>query len=1356
MKLTERQRNGLLAGLCLLLIFAYGPETRRARRQPDKPGGARLAQLAQQQPLGFERASGADGFQARGAGYRLGLTENGARLELRAANDGNQQARRAARRATHTQPATVPRAAVLQLELPGAQPHPRLEALDALPGVSNYLLGADARHWQTGVPRYAKVAYRGVYPGVDLVFYGRQQELEYDFVVAPGADPRQIKLRFTGAADIQLDGQGALHLRTLAGEVVQHAPVVYQETINGRTKVPGRYVLNGAREVSFAVGDYDAQRPLVLDPVLSYATFFGNSNGVGNWVAVDPAGNAYVVGTTSATDFLSLNPAQPSAGGGTDTFVTKFNAVGVPVYSTYLGGAGTDSGRSIAVDADGNAYIAGRTTSANFPVVNAFQNARRGTSDGFVAKLNVAGNGLLYSTYLGGSSSDEGFSLAVDTSRNAYVTGDTSSSDFPTTAGAFRTRLGGSFAINAFVTKFNADGRALGYSTYLGGSDFDFGFGIAVDAGGNAWVVGEAESADFPTTPGAVQTRLNGFDDAFITKLNPAGTALVFSTLYGGDDYDVAYGLTTDAAGAVYVAGETGSRDFPTTASAFQRAYGGAIDLFGLKLSATGALVFATYLGGSGSESTGPTGSIAADSLGNSYVMGLTTSTNWPTLNPLQAEIGGGGVYKSATAGNGWSANNNGLLDAAIVALAAAPTNPTTLYAGTFGNLFRSVNGGSSWNTAATGLPDDTIQAIAVDPATPATLYAATLGNGVFKSTNGGDSWSAINQGLTGNLSNVFALAIDRSAPMTLYAGGNGFPNRVFKSTNGGSSWTGLSSGPGFTVNALSIDPATPATIYAGTSSGGIFKSTNGGSSWSAVNTGLTTLIIRAIAIDPATPATLYAATSGGVFKSTNSGNNWIAVNTGLGALDIRALVIDPSAPATLYAGTGGNGVFKSTNGGGSWSASNTGLSALAVRALVLDPLAPATIYAGTNGQDALVAKLSPTGALLFSTYLGGNSTESANSIATDANGNVYVTGSSSSPNFPVTAGALQDGLKSTGSNAFLVKLSEAFACTLACTATAPGTGTAGLPVAFNANVSGCAGATTQVWDFGDGAARVAQSNPAHVYFAPGSYTWTLATLNGGAAACTKTGTVTISGRGVANVSAASFTGDELARESIVAAFGANLATASQAATGTPLPTMLAGTTVRITDSAGLARLAPLFFVAPGQINYLIPADLAPGRATVTVTSGAAEVALGSLPLVGVAPGLFTANADGRGVPAAVALRVRSTGAQSFETVARFDQATNRFVSVPLDLGPEAEQVFLLLFGTGLRGRSALSSVSVKLGPPAGVDGPVSFAGAQGDLAGLDQLNVGPLPRSLAGRGEVDVVLTIDGKAANTVRVSFK
>jgi uncharacterized protein (TIGR03437 family) len=327
--------------------------------------------------------------------------------------------------------------------------------------------------------------------------------------------------------------------------------------------------------------------------------------------------------------------------------------------------------------------------------------------------------------------------------------------------------------------------------------------------------------------------------------------------------------------------------------------------------------------------------------------------------------------------------------------------------------------------------------------------------------------------------------------------------------------------------------------------------------------------------------------------------------------------------------------------------------------------------------------------------------------------------------------------------------------CTLTCTASAPSTGTASTPVSFTASATAtyCTGAPTYSWNFGDGSTTSSQQSPTHAYTAAGTYTWTL-TVSISEASCTQSGTITINARTnpVASVSAASYSGSGLASEVIAAAFGAKLATATQSADTIPLPTSLAGTRVLVKDSANAEQLAPLFFVSPGQINYQIPPGIAVGAATLTVTSGDGSVSTGTMQIAAVAPGLFAANADGQGVAAALALRVKADGSQSIEPIAQWDGAQNKMVARPLDLGQATDQVFLILFGTGIRYHSSLAAASVKLG---GEDAQVLYAGPQGNFVGLDQVNV-RVPRSLIGRGEVDIVLTVDGKTANTVKANIR
>ena len=606
-------------------------------------------------PLRFEANRGQGDprvkFLARGRGYTLFLISQEAVLVL--AGPPQRQAR-ASERLTPWSPSGSRPAQVVRLRFVDAAPQPQVIGHGTLPGVTSYLIGNDPARWHTQIPTYTRVRYQGLYPGVDLEYYGSQGALEYDLVVAPRVDPARIRLRVEGAEKLEVDAQGDLVLHLAAGEIRQRKPVIYQQDAGRRHLITGGYMLAAPQEVGVRIGPYDAGLPLIIDPVvLAYSTYLGGSGGDGGaGIAVDAAGNAYVTGGTSSANFPTtpgaFQTALSSSGG--NAFVTKLNATGTAlVYSTYLGGSGTDQGNGIAVDSAGNAYVTGSTHSTDFPITpGAFQTALRGAPNAFVTKVNGTGTALVYSTYLGGSNYDVGRGIAVGAAGNAYVTGETASTNFPTTSGAFQTALGAVNAQNAFVSKLNATGTALVYSTYLGGSGLgDGGRGIAVDSAGNAYVMGETASTNFPTTSGAFQTALGGVDveNAFVTKLNTTGTALAYSTYLGGSIFDLGLSIAVDVAGNAYVTGWTDSANFPTTLGAFQTACascgGGLQNAFVSKLNATGtALVYSTYLGGS-VQDLGL--SIAVDSAGNAYVTGYTGSTNFPTTpGAFQTASGGG------------------------------------------------------------------------------------------------------------------------------------------------------------------------------------------------------------------------------------------------------------------------------------------------------------------------------------------------------------------------------------------------------------------------------------------------------------------------------------------------------------------------------------------------------------------------------------------------------------------------------------------------------------------------------------------------------------------------------------------
>ena len=571
---------------------------------------ARVNETYGKLPLHFEANRGQTHkdvrFLSRGPGYTLYLTSGEAVLVLTRPNPDEKKRDVRSRRERGAQ--TPVKSLALRMRLVGAAPEPAVSGLEEQPGTANYFIGKDSAKWLTKVPTYARVHYRDVYPGIDLLYYGNQRQLEYDFVVAPGADPKKIVLGFKGADKLEIDAKGELVLHAAGGDIRQHKPFIYQNIEGIRREIAGGYVRKGANRVSFQVAAYDRSQPLVIDPVLSYSTFLGGSGfNWGGGIAVDADGNAYVVGLTNSSNFPTTAGAfQTIFGGGTgfDAFVTKLNPTGSAlVYSTYLGGNGSDSGHKIAVDGAGNAYVVGQTFSSNFPTTaGAFQTSfGGGYGDAFLTKLNPTGSALVYSTYLGGTGEDDGSGISVDADGNAYVAGFTQSADFPATAGAFQKTFGGGYG-DAFVTKLDPTGSALIYSTYLGGADSDAAGnpGLAVDASGSAYVTSETVSTDFPITAGAFQATLSGYQNAFVTKLDPTGSALVYSTYLGGSITDWTQAIAVDADGNAYVTGVTTSTDFPTTAGAVQTSFGGGRnDAFVVKLNPAGsALVYSTYLGG--------------------------------------------------------------------------------------------------------------------------------------------------------------------------------------------------------------------------------------------------------------------------------------------------------------------------------------------------------------------------------------------------------------------------------------------------------------------------------------------------------------------------------------------------------------------------------------------------------------------------------------------------------------------------------------------------------------------------------------------------------------------------------------
>jgi len=601
-------------------------------------------------PLSFDANRGqTDGrvkFTSRGNGYALYLGGSDAVLALRL---GSQKLMATGRQGENSTP--TPKPAVLKMKLAGANPNPRVRGLDRLAGYSNYFYGNDPRKWRTHVPNYAKVKYDEVYPGVDLVYYGHEQQLEFDFLVAPGANPHAISMVVEGADDASTDDADDLVLGLEMGKkVVLGKPVVFQEVHGTRREIDGRFLVKTREgkqdsprhpptfQIAFQLGSYDHSLPLVIDPPLNYATYLGGSSFDATLaIAADTSGNAYVAGLTGSSDYPVTNGGSAPGGGG-DVIVTKLNPTGTQrVFSIYLGGNATEEAYGIALDAGNNIFLTGDTYSTDFPGATGGDAAN---GDAFVTKLDSTGT-LAYTTLLHGSAAEVGQAIQVDSSGNTYVIGSTNSSDFPIVNG-FQTTCGSCSGTtgpyDAFIAKVKFDGSAVLYSSFLGGSGADQGKGIAIDGSGKMYVIGTTSSNDFPTH-NSTSSFGGGLSDAFVAAIDPAQTgpaSLQISTYIGDNSEDVGNAIAIDNSGHIYIAGFS---DFPTTlaigAPGLHTANAGMHDAFVAKINISDSTyVYATFLGGSNEDFVS---GIAVDSSGNAYVTGSTSSSDFPMVNAVDS-----------------------------------------------------------------------------------------------------------------------------------------------------------------------------------------------------------------------------------------------------------------------------------------------------------------------------------------------------------------------------------------------------------------------------------------------------------------------------------------------------------------------------------------------------------------------------------------------------------------------------------------------------------------------------------------------------------------------------------------------
>lgn len=634
----------LPAGLVVGAALAGTP----ASTKPSSPASRDLKTLAARTPLLFEQNQGQTdaraSFLARGDGYTVFVTPSEAVLKLKS--------RPARKQGPFVKPGheveqlAQSHTSVLRMGLVNANVHANVVGEDAQANRVTYFRGGKATS-HASVATFGKARCENVYPGVDVVYYGNQRQLEYDFVVAAGADPDQIRFRLDGAQDVAVDPDGHLAIRLDDGDVQFQKPLVYQNVDGQRQVVDSSYRLAASGEVAFQLGAYDQAQPLVIDPVIVYSTYLGGSGfDSGSAVAITPDGSVYVAGYTESADFPVA--AGQTAGGSGDAFVTKFSSDGSQIaFSAYLGGTGTDAAAGIGVDSAGRVVVSGRTDSTDFPTLNGFQTQLGGDTDGFVVRLNSTGSTLEYGTFLGGASTDGASRLTLDAADDIYVTGYTGSTDFPVTEGAVQTQFSGDY--DAFAVKIAGVGGDLLFSTYLGGRDGDSGSGIAVDSNFDIYVGGSTDSGDFPVTPGTLVNTFQGgrFGDAFIVKLLSDGSDFLYATYIGASGSDSGADIAVDRDGYCYLTGTTDSFDLmlaePEVEPYQQARPGGISDIYVTKIYPEGnAFKYMTYLGSPGEDVAR---ALEVDEDLNphtkAYVLGETSSPDFPLLDSLQSNHGG-------------------------------------------------------------------------------------------------------------------------------------------------------------------------------------------------------------------------------------------------------------------------------------------------------------------------------------------------------------------------------------------------------------------------------------------------------------------------------------------------------------------------------------------------------------------------------------------------------------------------------------------------------------------------------------------------------------------------------------------
>jgi hypothetical protein len=996
-------------------------------------------------PLSFEANEGQTDervkFLSRGMGYTLFLTSNAeAVLSLQNSQGDKEDVK-------------GKEGAIIRMKMVGARDDLQVNATGQMKSKTNYLEGSDQQKWRHA-SMYERVKYKEVYAGIDVEYYGNQGQLEYDFIVSEGADTKNIKIGIEGADRVEINTEGELVLGIEDKEVKQHKPVIFEEKDGKRKEIEGKYVKIGEREVGFEIGEYDKSAKLIIDPVLVYSSYIGGLSAndpyagtdYASCIEVDESGNAYVAGQTGSIDFPKTTGAYNATSnryGG--AFVTKFNSIGSDlIYSTVID---QSSVAGLAVDSLGNAYITGYGSPYYHPITPGAYN-KLGIADSgvFVTKLNATGSDLVYSAFLG-----KGYSrgLVVDSMGNTYITGHTYDSSYPTTSGAYDTRPDSE---DAFVTKLNAEGNDLVYSTFVGGTSLELAAEITIDVAGNAYITGRTYSSDFPATSGAYDTTYNGRDDAFITKINSTGSSLVYSTFLGGTSDEYSSGIAIDSLGNAYLTGYTFSSDFPTTAGAYSTRNNGHIDAFVSKIDSTGSsLIYSTFLGGSVSDYSN---GINVDSSGSAYVVGWSESYNFPVtayagtssssikmfvtkLNPS----GTGLIYSSGIAASFYPSGNHFntfALDKSgnvyiTGSLVSAYTYPTSMdaydrsfdgYSDVFVTKLNS-SGGYAYSTFLGGKyssGEDQSNSIAIDKDGYAYIIGSTTSFDFPTTSNTYD------RTLSGS-KDVFIVKIDKTGSNLVYLtylGGSDVDIGYSIKVN--------SSGEAYLVGGTTSSnfPTTPGS-YDTTYNGNDVFVTKLNASGSALiySTYVGTVSIYDecnIAIDTSDNAYITGSTRSPGYPTTPG-----SYDTTYNYYDLFVTKLNATGTGLVYSTYLGGGDYTMSRGiavdslGNAYITGDTQSSNF--------PTTPGAYDTSFNSSiqyyaDVFVTKLNPTGTgLVYSSYLGGAEWDRSEAIAIDGSGNAYITGFTPSLDFPITPGAYDTSFNGVSNiygnfgNSFVAKL---------------------------------------------------------------------------------------------------------------------------------------------------------------------------------------------------------------------------------------------------------------------------------------------------------------------------------------------